>query len=363
MEKEECGGISRMWTEILKKIRTASNVELTFLGNLEVKNTTIDYLNSVDYLNGNIIEKDFKKNYFFSKILRLNFINSIFLMMKFAKEVDIFHSTGYSNPLIKPKGLKVVTTIHDMVFWDQSHTMKKGIIYWDNVWGIYHSLKVSDKVITVSETSKNSIIKVFPWAKSKIEVIYHGLPEEFLNVEVQIDKCKYFMFIGGRNEYKNYDLLLRTFSLFVKENPEWKLYVVGQNKNTLQKEKKRYCELGIDDVVFDYGMVSQDVMIELIQKSAAVVIPSLNEGFNFPLIESMACGAPVLSSNIPVSLEIGMCHAQYFENNEESLLGLMGNILRQGVSMKDLENARDHARTFSWNSSYLKLIEVYKSCL
>jgi glycosyltransferase involved in cell wall biosynthesis len=104
-------------------------------------------------------------------------------------------------------------------------------------------------------------------------------------------------------------------------------------------------------------------MIGLIQKAAAVVIPSLNEGFNFPLIEGMACGAPVLSSNIPVSQEIGKDYVQYFNNNEQSLLQLMKYVSENGISYNKLEQARDYARTFNWNNSYKKLMKVYNSCI
>jgi glycosyltransferase involved in cell wall biosynthesis len=336
LEKEKHGGISRMWTEYFKKI-CISKSNVTFMGNFQTVNTTMAYLKSVKFCRNRTINKISSSNKVLSKILQLNFVNSFFLMLKISKNINIFHSTGYSNPLFKPKGVKIVTTIHDMVFWDQKYTMKKDIAYWDNVWGIYHSLRISDRVVTVSNASKKSIIKHFPWAEEKIDVIYHGLPEDFLNVDVQMNKGKYFMFIGGRNEYKNYDLLLRSFSLFIKDNPEWKLYVVGQNNHTVESESKRYGELSISGNVEDYGLVSQDVMIDLIQKTAAVVIPSLNEGFNFPLIEGMACGAPILSSNIPVSREVGRDYVYYFKNNEESLLRLMHGILENGGSHDELE--------------------------
>jgi len=362
LEKEKHGGISRMWTEYFKKI-CIDKSNIIFIGNFQTVNTTMIFLKSVKFCKNITIDKTTSTHKLISKILQLNIINSLLIMFKIPKKINIFHSTGYSNPLFKSKGLKIVTTIHDMVFWDQKHTMKKGIAYWDNVWGIYHSLRISDRVVTVSNTSKKSIIKHFPWAEEKIDVIYHGLPEDFLNVDVQMNKRKYFMFIGGRNEYKNYDLLLRSFSLFSKENPEWKLCVVGQNDNTVELENKRYGELAINDKINDYGLVDQDVMIGFIQKAAAVVIPSLNEGFNFPLIEGMACGAPVLSSKIPVSQEIGRGYVQYFNNNEQSLLGLMKDISENGVSYNQLEEARDYARTFNWNNSYQKLIQVYNSCI
>ena len=70
------------------------------------------------------------------------------------KSIEIFHSTDFINPIIKPKNTKIVTTIHDMVFWDQQDSFKKGISYWDKKWSIFHSLKISNKIITVSTIQK-----------------------------------------------------------------------------------------------------------------------------------------------------------------------------------------------------------------
>jgi len=361
-EKEEHGGTSRMWEEYLRRA-CVKKLRVVFFGKLHVKNSTMDFLKKVNFCNTKVIRKLQIANRVVSKILSLYIVNSALLPRKDIKNVDIFHSTGFSNPIIKPRNIKVVTTIHDMVFWDQKSILRKSISYWDHVIGIYHSLKVSDQIITVSETSKQSIVKHYPWAEKKIKVIYHGLSKDFIGLSINKEKEKYFLFIGARNQHKNYDLLLRVFSKLVKNGAGYKLYVFGQNSHTRKPERLRYRELGIADHVFDYGTVSQEKAVELIQNSTAVVIPSINEGFNFPLLEGMACGAPVLSSNIPVSREIGKDYVQYFNNNEQSLFDLMQNTIRNGVEYDRLKRAQEYACTFDWDRSYRELLNVYKSCI
>jgi len=360
LEKEKHGGISRMWMEYFKK-SCDSQVKVVYMGSFQAENIAISFLKKNKFCGSKIISKTPVSKGLLARMLSLNIVNSFLLLWKLPKDVSTFHSTGYSNPLFKRKGLTIVTTIHDMVFWDQKHMMKKSISYWDNVWGIYHSLRVSDKIVTVSHASKESISKHFPWARGKIDVIYHGISEDFFKVDIDLKKEKYFMFIGGRNEYKNYDLLLRAFAIFVKTNPDWRLCVVGQNNLTAVIEARRYQELGIIDKVDDYGLVEQNTIICLIQKTSAVVIPSLNEGFNFPLLEAMACGSPVLSSDIPVSREIGQDYADYFENNEKDLLRCMIDIKKNGVDIERLLEARNYAQTFSWDNSYKELLTVYNS--
>jgi len=169
--------------------------------------------------------------------------------------------------------------------------------------------------------------------------------------------------MGGRNKYKNYNLLLEAFSLVHKEFPDWKLIVVGENQNTYLKEQERYKSLGISESVIDYGLVSENKLIELLQTASALVIPSLNEGFNFPLLEALAVGCPVLSSDIPVSKEIGNYHATYFSNNTNSLLKCMRNNILHQIKKQNLVKGQEYARTFSWEKSFNNLVNVYESCL
>ena len=171
------------------------------------------------------------------------------------------------------------------------------------------------------------------------------------------------MFIGGRNTYKNFDLLLDSFSLISKEFPDWKLIVVGENQNTYLKEQERYKFLGVSELVIDYGLVSEEKLIELLQNASALVIPSLNEGFNFPLLEALAAGCPVLSSDIPVSREIGIDHATYFSNNTKSLLECMRNNILYQIKKENLMNGQEYSRTFNWDKSFNNLVKVYESCI
>ena len=99
------------------------------------------------------------------------------------------------------------------------------------------------------------------------------------------------------------------------------------------------------------------------QNASALVIPSLNEGFNFPLLEALAAGCPVLSSDIPVSREIGAYHATYFSNNAKSLLECMRNNILYQIKKENLIKGQEYARTFSWEKSFNNLVKVYESCI
>ena len=361
--KEHQGGISKMWLEYFKLI-SKSNIDATFVVDLNAENITNDYLIKNNFFNYPTIKKNTFFNFpFIKKVKNSSFIRNFTLPFIIPKSTEIFHSTDFINPIIKANNTKIVTTIHDMVFWDQKNSFKKGISYWDKRWSIYHSLKISNRIITVSNNSKKSIIKYFPWSEKKIVVNYHGLSKNFLKVKINHNKKKYFMFIGGRNSYKNYNLLLNAFSKISKNFPEWKIIVIGENSRTKENEKIEYKNLGIEKKVIDYGIVDEKELIKLLSQSSALVIPSLNEGFNFPLLEALAVGCPVLSSNIAVSKEIGLNHVTYFSNSIESLKKCLIEIINKKVNRESLYNAQKYARRFNWSKSFDKLKEVYESCI
>ena len=362
-DKEIQGGISKMWYEYFKFI-PYSNLKVTFISSQYKQNFTKNFLEEKDYFNFPVIYSDRRiNNKYIRKFKLSSFYRSFKLNQIIPEKTEIFHSTDFVNPIRKSKNYKIITTIHDMVFWDQKERFKKNFSYYERVWGIYNSLKVSDKIITVSETSKKAIIKYYPWAEKKIIVNYHGLNKKYLDKKINFSKKKYLLFIGGRNSYKNYDLLLEAFSILVKNFNDWKLIVVGENEHTIEDEKKIYEQLGILNNIHDMGLVSEEVLIKLLSEASALVIPSLNEGFNFPLLEGLTLGCPVLSSNIPVSKEIGKNFVIYFENNKESLYKCLENHVVKNCNKIDLQKAQSYARSFNWENSFEKLINIYESSI
>jgi len=251
-----------------------------------------------------------------------------------------------------------------MVFWDQKDRFSKNIWYYDKVWCTYHACRFSDQIITVSNAAKQTIVKQFPWAEDKITVIYHGLEASLHDVPLMEKKEKQFLFIGGRNGHKNFDLLAKAFAEFISDHPGWQLHLTGPNELSLKQDAELFAELGIGDYVVDHGLVEQERLVGLLQTASALVIPSLNEGFNFPLLEAMAAGCPVLSSDIPVSRELGEGHAQFFSPHSVfELHTLMRQLADKSPSTAQLLSSQTYARSFQWEKSFESLKSVYRKCL
>lgn len=358
--KEQFGGISRVWMEYFRQL-PKSPIEPIFFS-VQSRNFTHDFLEKKNYYNAIVYkERNFRKIH---RIKRWAFYRNWKYTFSNQLKDGIFHSTDYICPMIKQKKLKVVSTIHDMVFFDEKLLFKKTIDYYDKVWSIRHAINISDRVIVPSESTKKSILNYFPKSESKIRVNYWGIHASISNKLITKEKEHYFLFIGARNCYKNYRLLLKSFALFLKDNPHWKLYVVGENDGTKDGERALYHALGIADNIVDFGYVNQDILTNLIMRTSGVVIPSFCEGFNFPLLEAMALGAPVFSSDIPVSRELGKHYVQYFSpHSVSSLLILMIAAVKEPVNHRLLLDAQRYAHTFTWNKSFSNLVNIYDECL
>ncbi|MSO54323.1 MAG: glycosyltransferase family 1 protein [Rhodospirillales bacterium] len=359
--KEPFGGISRMWMELFRRI-PGSPVDPAFIVGPS-DNLAQKYLESQRYLGGRVEHEP--RVGFFGKLALLGAWRSLKLLtLNRRVGADIFHSTDYINPLVTWGSIKIVTTIHDMVFWDQADRFTKNIWFWDKRWSTYHALRVSDRVVTVSEASRDRIVARFPWAARKIAVIPHGLDDSFRRVAIRQTKDKRFLFIGSRNCYKNFDLLVDAFARFSRDLPDWTLHVVGENASSRAGEAELYRRLGISDKIVDHGLIGQADLVDLMSRVGAIVIPSLNEGFNFPLLEAMGAGAPVVSSDIPASRELGEGHVRFFPmHSVDSLVTALRDVAERPPSTAQLLAAQAHARSFTWDRSFTRLVEVYESVL
>lgn len=357
--KEGFGGISRMWMELFRRL-PQTPIRPAFIAGPS-KNKTRSFLEENSFFGGEVIPE----RPLWPKVSRFWFYRTLRLLSVNRRPVPaIFHSTDFINPIWHRKGLKLVTTIHDMVFWDQRSRFRKNVDYFSSVASIVHSLKVSDRVITVSHAAKASILKRFPSVESKIAVIYHGLHESFRRVELSPKREKALLFLGARNYHKNYDLLLEAFAQFVKRRPEWRIWAVGENAHLKAQEEAKYARLGIAEKIVDHGMIPEAKLMELFARAGALVIPSLNEGFNFPLLEGMAAGIPILSSNIPVSCELGCDFVRYFSpTSADELLAQLERLESDPFPERQLADAQAHARTFTWDESMRKLVDVYFDCV
>ncbi len=260
---------------------------------------------------------------------------------KFIGPIDVFHSSDWIQP---PSKAKKVTTYHDLVpikYPEWSHP-KIVAVHKRRLQLVQEEI---DMVIAVSESTKKDLMEVSSIPEDKIKVIYEGATADFkpsTDVKIKQFKEKYnlpenfVLAIGGIGERRNLDRIKEAAK-------DYHLVIAGQTIPWLTIEE-----------------------LELLFGSATVLVYcSLYEGFGLPIVDSMACGVPVITSNISSMPEVGGNAALYvnprnIDDIKEKLTEIMNDQnLRTDLVKKGLEQVKK----FSWEKNAKETFEVYKELM
>ncbi len=372
---EPLGGISRMWHELIKNVLLLSE-DIRFV--IGVKDDTENiFLNNLKKI---IPESDARLTFIrggkslFSSSKVINEFGPIRAWSNYRKlvsdktKVDIFHSSYASTILPDIKSISKVVTVHDLIMQKFSSLVaapiKTRFHCWRHKITENYAIKKADFLIAVSQSTKNDLIEYFGLNEDRIKVIHHGISEHWFPAQDRDEVCPnpYFLFVGGRNPYKNYDTVLKTLAKLNGKYKEIKLITVGYNKHSLQVEPKKYAELNIADRVIDLGIVDDDKLKQLYTNAIAFIFPSIYEGFGFPLLESLACKCPVIASEIPTNREIGGSFVNYFNATDSNeLVDKMMDIYNNPPGEAERMQYSTYAHTYTWENAARKLLEVYRT--
>ncbi len=318
-----------------------------------------------------------KKNFQIVSLKSPNkFIWNLWTLPQYLKKnpVDAYH-TQYITPFFVSREIKIITHVHDVSFLAYPELIKKTDLFFLKLL-IPISLKRADKIIAVSEFTKNEIVKYYKTDPQKIEVVYNAVGEDFLqndysgNELFEIRKKynlpeEFILYIGTLQPRKNIPMLIRAFAGVKEKNPVIKLVLAG-NRNAHNFDKnidKEIERLKISGSIIFPGFVDEKDKSALFQLAKAFVFPSLYEGFGIPILEAMSQKIPVLASDIPVHREIAVNGALYFnpssiDETQEKLY----NILVDENLRKNLINLGNvRLDFFSWKKSAEKMLEIYSS--
>ncbi|WP_282939479.1 glycosyltransferase [Paenibacillus sp. RC67] len=289
------------------------------------------------------------------------------------KHIDIIHFTSplmfdIEVPKIENSKVKISYLVYDLIplVMQEQYYAK-----WpQHIQNLYNSrcelIAKADMVLTISEASKNDLLKFYPMDSSKIHVIYastnenlyhpgkSGSENTIINEELGLSS-PFIYSLTGYDPRKNNKGLINAFSKVVKELPNIKLVISGIKQETEKAELTSYArENGISDKqILFLGFVSDDCLVSLYKECELFVFPSLYEGFGLPVLEAMRCGAPVIttkSSSIP---EVTNNAAILVDvNNDEMLAEAIISILTNKQLSEELKiKSIKQAEKFSWDHS------------
>lgn len=301
--------------------------------------------------------------------------------------VDTVHYPWF-DPFFKTlklnKNIPTIVTIHDvipLVFPKHFPVGIKGKI------NFYFQKKALEKVrfiITDSENSKKDIIKYLGLDKNKIRVVllapdpqFRKLNEDELNFVREKFNLpdNYILFVGDANYTKNLPLLIESFKELLTDKKLKDLKLVLVNNVFLKKDDMDHAELkslkkvneliqkyDIEKNILRMGKVESEDLVGIYNLAKVYVQPSLYEGFGIPILEAMACGVPVVSSNRSSLPEVGGDAVVYF--NSESKSDLVSNLtdvlLNPNLQKKLSDKGTKRSKLFSWEKTASQVKNIYE---
>lgn len=285
-------------------------------------------------------------------------------------EADVVH-VQYTAPLNCP--VPVVVTVHDVSFVEQPEFFSK-FRQKQLALTVHRTVQQAARVLTCSEFSRNAISKAYGMNPEKIVVAPNAASACFLPLnradargvvreELGID-APFLLCVGNLQRRKNQIGLIRAFESLMNADPELPHHLVFVGKETPQSKEILTAarRSPLRDRIHFTGFVSDELLPWIYNASDLLVFPSFYEGFGIPLLEAMACGCPVASSNRTALPEVGGSAAVYFDPTSvydmaRTIHDLLLSVeLRQKLGRAALERSR----AFSWRSSAEIVISAYR---
>ena len=286
--------------------------------------------------------------------------------------LDMLHCTSNTAP-IRCK-IPLILTLHDIIFLEPRDKSNKSF-YQDMGWRyrrfvVPRILKKCKRIITVSDFELNNIITKLQIPEEKMVMIYNGYNQWFKPVEdteliyqQYIDEPGYFFFLGNTDPKKNTERTLIAYSKYLEQSDvKRKLLMADLDRGYLEEIINRNDIGNIRDHIVIPGYIKNADLPYIYNNAFAFLYTSLRESFGIPLLEAMACGTPVITSNTSSMPEIGgpeviMVNPQNVQEITEKMLLLEKD---EALYQKQKEIGIIRAQQFSWKYTAEQLLTVYE---
>lgn len=283
------------------------------------------------------------------------------------QKADIFFSPDGFIPL----GMSIpkVSMVHDVAYLRYPEHLQPRIRAFYKKWmGRY--LAYTDHIITVSEFSKREIIAGYNIPADKISVVYNGITDAYKPISEEQKKHTrdrytngkpYFVYLGAIHPRKNILTLVKAFEHFKSSHPsEHQLVLAGRASWHTEEVFKTITESKWKDSIHLPGYVATTEATSLVASAEAMIYPSLYEGFGLPLVEAMACGVPVICSNVSSLPEVAGNAALLFDPMDAAQLAHhMEKISSDdGLRKEMITFGAERSKYFSWDKAASQVYEI-----
>lgn len=290
---------------------------------------------------------------------------------------DIFWSPHYNIPLLPILAKKRIVTIHDTYHLAYSKTLNIFKVLYAKIL-LNSAVMLSETVLTVSEFSKNEIIKFTNSRMNKIKVIYVGIDiDKFIKVSDTIKKVetakrldlpeKFVLFVGNIKPNKNLTKLLKAFLMIIKDYPDLKLVIVGKKEGFITGDQEVYNLIEQTEVLKSHvhftGYVEINDLPLIYNLATLLAFPSIYEGFGLPPLEAMACECPVVVSSVASMPEVCGNAGQYVDPFETKSIskGIELVLSNEKLRTNLIQLGKARVKEFNWSISLAKLVSILDS--
>lgn len=350
--EQRYGGISRYYYEIIRRI-SPMVPDVKILAGLYIN----EYIKSLPVVKG--IKVPALK---YTGFIRRK-VNRIFqaIMLREIGSQTILHQTFYYQPYIKYQG-KVVVTVYDMISEIFPQFFPKG-----NKISLLkrRCCEGADKVIAISHSTKNDLVRFFDISPEKIVVIHlaSSLKSNNASLGVKPFREPYLLFVGTREDYKNFDGFIEAFAASESLKKSFHIVCFGgeplsSDENVLLKK------MGIKDSVHNVRG-SDGLLCDYYRNAVAFICPSFYEGFGIPILEAMELSCPVVCSNAGSIPEVAGDAAVYFDPSDTASMqhAMETTLFDKNILDELTKRGLERQSMFSWARCAEETLAVYNSLI
>lgn len=292
-----------------------------------------------------------------------------------SNKIELLHCTANTAPL--SVNIPLIVTLHDIIYLERVDF--KGTTYQNlgNLYRRYIVPKIAKKaelLITVSEFERANIINHLKLPEDRVTVLYNGVSPKFHNQyspeEINAFRTmynlpeKYIMFLGNTAPKKNTPNVIKAYVDYcLSEKEAIPLVLLDYKKEFVEKLLQKLKQESVIDRIIFPGYIPYNQIPLMYNAATLFLYPSLRESFGLPILEAMACGTPVITSNTSSMPEVAGDGAKIIDPfSHLELADAIRNLLKNESARKNyVEKGLERAKEFTWRSSAEKLVDIFNT--